>query len=94
MKVLFDEDLVNHVSPESCGDVGNHIAFGLALLTGENAGGLLSSEITSFSGEHPDLVHRKGRPHAKQRYMRVAERPGGVKELGMYGSLMRVNREK
>jgi hypothetical protein len=45
MKVLYNEDLANHVSPESCGGVGNHMA---EALTGENAGGLSSSEITSF----------------------------------------------
>jgi len=43
MKVLYDEGLANHVSPESCGGHGNMSA---EALTGENAGGLLSSEIT------------------------------------------------
>ncbi len=45
MKVLYNEDFANHVSPESCGVVGNHMA---EALTGEHAGGLLSSEITKF----------------------------------------------
>lgn len=45
MKVLYDEDLANHVSPESCGVCGNTSA---EALTGENAGELSSSEITKF----------------------------------------------
>jgi len=45
VKVLYNEDLANHVSPESCGGSGNTAA---EALTGENAGGLLSSEITEF----------------------------------------------
>jgi hypothetical protein len=44
MKVPNDEDLANHVSPESCGGCGNKTA---EALTGENAGGQLSSEITT-----------------------------------------------
>jgi len=45
MKVLYNEDLANRVSPESCGGSGNIAA---EALTGEHAGGLLSSEITAF----------------------------------------------
>ncbi len=45
MKVPYDEDLANHVSPESCGGCGNAAA---EALTGENAGGLSSSENTNF----------------------------------------------
>jgi len=45
MKVLYDEDLANHVSPESCGGCGNTSA---EALTGESAGELQSSEITEF----------------------------------------------
>ena len=44
MKVPYDEGLANHVSPESCGGCGNKTA---EALTGENAGGPLSSEITT-----------------------------------------------
>ena len=45
MRVPHGEDLANHISPESCGGYGNISA---EALTGENAGGLLSSEITTF----------------------------------------------
>jgi len=45
MKVPHDEELANRISPESCGCYGNIMA---EALTGENAGGLLSSEITAF----------------------------------------------
>lgn len=45
MKVPYVEDLANHSSPESCGGYGNIPA---EALTGESAGGLLSSEITTF----------------------------------------------
>lgn len=34
MKVLYDEDLANRVSPELCGGSGNIAAFWLVLLTG------------------------------------------------------------
>lgn len=44
MKVPHDEGLANHVSPESCGGSGNETADAL---TGESAGGQLSSEITT-----------------------------------------------
>ena len=45
MKVSHNEGLAIHVSPESCGGYGNASA---EALTGENTGGLLSSEITDF----------------------------------------------
>jgi hypothetical protein len=45
MKVPHDEEVANRISPESCGGYGNIAA---EALTGENAGGLLSSEITAF----------------------------------------------
>ncbi len=45
MKVPYDEDLANHISPESCGCYGNIMA---EALTGESVGGTLSSEITAF----------------------------------------------
>jgi len=45
MKVPHVEVLANHSGPESCGGHGNMAA---EALTGENVGGLSSSEITAF----------------------------------------------
>jgi hypothetical protein len=45
MKVPHVEVLAKHSGPESCGGYGNMLA---EALTGENAGGLLSSEITAI----------------------------------------------
>lgn len=45
MKVPHDEEVANHINPESCGCYGNMMA---EALTGESTGGLLSSEITAF----------------------------------------------
>jgi hypothetical protein len=45
MRVPHDEEVANHVSPESCGGYGNISA---EALIGENTGGLLSSEITTI----------------------------------------------
>jgi hypothetical protein len=44
MKVLYCEDVANHMGPESCGGYGNIAA---EALTGESVGGTLSSEITA-----------------------------------------------
>ena len=51
MKVLYDEDLANHVSPEPHGVCGNAIADALEW---ESVGGALSSENTAIYGA--DLV--------------------------------------
>jgi len=45
MEGTYDEGVANHTGPESCGSGSNAIA---EALTGEHAGGLLSSEITNF----------------------------------------------
>ena len=45
MKEPYGEGVANHAGPESCGDGSNAMA---EALTGEYAGGLLSSEIKSF----------------------------------------------
>lgn len=50
MKVPYDEDLANHVSPESCGGCGNTSAFGLVLLTGESVGG--ENRDSALKGEN------------------------------------------
>ena len=45
MKESYSEGIANHTGPESCGGGSNAMA---EALTGEHAGGLLSSEINSF----------------------------------------------
>jgi len=45
MKESYSEGVASHTDPESCGDGSNAMA---EALTGEHAGGLLSSEIKSF----------------------------------------------
>jgi len=88
MKESYDEGLASHISLESCGNCSNAMA---EALTEGSAGGLLSSEITSFR-EPTTLPDWEG----KTRYsvsMRVVERPGGVLEPGMCGHLLRGNRD-
>ncbi len=75
MKVLYDEDLANRVSLESCGGSGNITAFGLVLLTGENAGRLSSSEITSFRVP-TSCTGREGHTHSSANF----ELPGDPAE--------------
>ena len=45
MKESYGEGVASHTGPESCGDGSNAMA---EALTGEHAGGLLSSEIRRF----------------------------------------------
>ncbi|MCU0286388.1 MAG: hypothetical protein MUF15_08305 [Acidobacteria bacterium] len=44
MKVPYNEEIANHIGPESCGCRGNTVA---EALTGESIGGQLSSENTT-----------------------------------------------
>jgi hypothetical protein len=44
MKVPYNEEIANHIGPESCGCCGNTVA---EALTGESIGGQLSSENTT-----------------------------------------------
>ena len=60
MKVPHDEGVADHIDPESCGGGSNTAA---EALTGESAGGQLSSEITSprvptwWSGREGNINH-------------------------------------
>ena len=45
MRESYGEGVASHIGPESCGDGSNVMA---EALTGEHAGGLLSSEIKRF----------------------------------------------
>lgn len=55
MKVPHVEVLAKHSDPESCGGYGTY-RLRAVKLTGENVGGLLSSEITAFRVRRTDLV--------------------------------------
>jgi hypothetical protein len=80
MKVPHVEVLAKHSGPESCGGHGNMAA---EALTGENAGGLLSSEITAFrvptlwSEGEGDICHSViascGRTRAESKNLACAE---------------------
>ena len=88
MKESYDEGVASHVGPESCLD--DPRGRGEAL-TGESAGGLLSSEITYF---RTPTLWCEGEGNTDGRVgTRVADRPGGVIEPGMCGRFLRGNRE-
>ena len=88
MKESYDEGVASRVGPESCLD--DPRGRGEAL-TGENTGGLLSSEITLF--RVPTLwCEREGNTGGRVG-TRVADRPGGAIEPGMCGHSLRENRE-
>ena len=87
MKESYSEDLAHHASLESCGDCSNTLA---EALTEGSAGGLLSSEITTF--RVPTLWF-DGEGNTFYSVMQGVERPGGVIEPGMRGHSLRGNRE-
>ena len=77
------EDLANHISLELCGNCSNAVA---EALTEGSAGGLLSSEITSF--RVPTTWSGGEGNTGCGVIMRVTEWPGGVLEPGMCGHLL------
>ena len=87
MKESYGEDIANHTSLKSCGNYSNVMA---EALTEGSAGGLLSSEITS---SRVPTTWSDGEGNTFCSVMRVAERLGGVLELGMCGHLLHGNRE-
>ena len=88
MKESYGEGLANHTSLESCGNYSNVVA---EALTEGSTGGLLSSEITN---SRVPTTWSEGEGNTSCRVtMLVAERLGGVLELGMCGHLLHGNRE-
>jgi len=88
MKESYGENLANYTSLESCGGCSNATA---EALTEGSAGGLLSSEITTSQVSTSWSVGEDNMSCSVK--LRVAERPGGVLELGMRGHLLHGNRE-
>lgn len=87
MKESYGEGVASRTGPESCLD--DPRGRGEAL-TGGSAGGLLSSEITTY--RRPiQLGGREG--NTGRRVMRVVSRSGGVREPGMRGRSSHENRE-
>jgi len=88
MKESYGEGLANHTSLESCGNCSNVMA---EALTEGSAGGLLSSEITSF---RVPTTWSDGEGNTFYRViMRAVEWPGGVLEPCMRGHLLYGNRD-
>ena len=87
MKEFYNEDLANHIGPESC--VVSSNGHGEAL-TGVRAGWVLSREI-SLQGA--DVVRRCGRQHRSGRFGEVWSDPARSETPCMYGTNLRENRE-
>jgi hypothetical protein len=77
MKVLYYEDLANHIGPESCGGYGNIAA---EALTGESVGVLADIELRNhcFSGAYPRPCACMGKATSTTALLRVVVGPGGV----------------
>lgn len=87
MKESYNKGLANHIDPESCLD--DPRGRGKAL-TGENTGGLLSSENTAFQRSSQWLMHED---NTADNAMRVISRSGGIVEPGMCGRSLHGNRD-
>jgi len=88
MKESYNKGVANHVGPKSCLD--DPRGSGEAL-TGGNAGGLLSSEITR--SRKPTLYSEGEGNSGGRDKTRAASQSGGVLEPGMCGHPIRGNRE-
>ena len=89
MKEFYNEDLANHIGPESC--VVSSNGHGEAL-TGVRAGRVLSFE----NGAHisgADVLPLSGRPHHATRSGKVCMDPAESQTPGMHGNMYRGNRE-
>src|SRR5262245_17902614 len=88
MKEPYGEGVANHTGPESC--IGGRKAADEAL-TGENAGEVLSSEIT-LTGMPTPCERREGHTHGDVN-RESSEDPAESKTLRMRGHSMHGNRE-
>ena len=89
MKEFYNEDLANHIGPESC--VVSSNGHGEAL-TGVRAGRVLSFENgANISGA--DALPVSGRPHSANRSGKVCMDPAESQTPGMRGNMYRGNRE-
>lgn len=88
MKVSNVKGLANHDDPESCGGARKNA---VEALTGENAGWVLSREITIFRDADP--VGERGRPQLTLRFGEGCWYPARSETPGMHGSNLRENRE-
>ena len=89
MKESYNEDLANHIGPESCvmSSNGHHEA-----LTGVRTGRVLSFENgANISGA--DVFPKNGRPHHATRPGKDCMDPAESQTPGMHGNLYRGNRE-
>ena len=88
MKESYNKGLASHIGPESCldGPRGRGEA-----LTGESAGGLLSSENTTFRELSQSAVGEGNR--FDREIIASGGIPGGVEEPGMRGRFSHENRE-
>ena len=87
MKESYDEGVASHIGPESCLDDPRGRG---EVLTGENTGGLSSSENTKF---WRPILWSEGEGNTRHRDKRVVSCSGGVLESGMCGHSPRENRD-
>ena len=91
MEVLYGEGIATHTGRESCGRERRRKGP-IEALTAVRAGGLSSREIeTTLRGA--DAVQTRRRPYPKQRYSDLPRDPARSEKPGMYGSILRENRE-
>jgi hypothetical protein len=88
MKEPHKKGIANHLDPESCADVGNHVG---EALTGAHAGQPLSSEITSPG---VPTLYGEGEGHLRDDVTCEPSRNATESEtLGMRGNSLHGNRE-
>jgi hypothetical protein len=88
MEELYTEGVAIRGDPESC--VGGCKGTGEAL-TGARAGRAIEPRNQRVRGA--DAVEMSGRQHRRQRYRELPVDPARSKNLRMYGTSMRENRE-
>ena len=96
MKESYNKGLADHIDPESCVDIPRGCSAPSLRdsrrqpLTGENTGGLLSSENTAFQRSSQWLMREDNTAHDA---MQVMRRSGGVVEPSMCGHSLNGNRD-
>lgn len=89
MKESYNEDLANHIGPESCAFAGNSLG---EALTGVRTGRVLSPESTGIHSS-ADALHERRRPHRLHRHGEMQLDSAGSETSSMYGNILYGNRE-
>ncbi len=89
MKESYNEDLANHIGPESCAATGNGCG---EALTGVRAGRVLSPEITGIHSS-ADALQERRKPHRLHRIGEMQTDSAGSETSCMHGDTLYGNRE-